>query len=111
MNEKEHKRVADVEEARTKLLECFPGSLIRDSDNVGYEFIAHPRTNQSFILEDKITQKLERLVRMMAKLWAQEIMFAETMEDAKALYERCPRLLKEKVKAILIKSGFEEITQ
>lgn len=52
MNEKEHKRVADVEEARTKLLECFPGSLIRDSDNVGYEFIAHPRTNQSFILED-----------------------------------------------------------
>lgn len=64
-----------------------------------------------FMLEDKITQKLERLVRMMAKLWAQEIMFAETMEDAKALYERCPRLLKEKVKAILIKSGFEEITQ
>lgn len=50
MNEKEHKRVADVEEARTKLLECFPGSLIRDSDNVGYEFIAHPRTNQSFII-------------------------------------------------------------
>ena len=48
---------------------------------------------------------------MMAKLWAQEIMFAETMEEAKALYERCPRLLKEKVKAILIKSGFEEITQ
>ena len=30
---------------------------------------------------------------MMAKLWAQEIMFAETMEEAKALYERCPRLL------------------
>jgi hypothetical protein len=48
---------------------------------------------------------------MMAKLWAQEIMFAETTEDAKALYERCPRLLKEKVKAILVKSGFEEITQ
>lgn len=48
---------------------------------------------------------------MMAMLWAQEIMSAETMEDAKALYERCPRLLKEKVNAILIKSGFEEITQ
>lgn len=47
----------------------------------------------------------------MAKLWAQEIMFAETMEEAKALYKRCPRLLKEKVKALLIKSGFEEITQ
>ena len=48
---------------------------------------------------------------MMAMLWAQEIMSAETMEEAKALYERCPRLLKEKAKAILIKSGFEEITQ
>ena len=48
---------------------------------------------------------------MMATLWAQEIMSAETMEEAKALYECCPRLLKEKVKAILIKSGFEEITQ
>ena len=59
----------------------------------------------------RITQKLERIVRMMAKLWAQEIMYAETMEDAKALYERCPRLLKEKVKAIRIKSGFEEIVQ
>ena len=48
---------------------------------------------------------------MMAMLWAQEIMSAETMEDANALYERCPRLLKEKVKALLIKSGFEEIVQ
>lgn len=48
---------------------------------------------------------------MMAMLWAQEIMSAETAEKAKVLYERCPRLLKEKVKAILIKSGFEEITQ
>ena len=59
----------------------------------------------------RITQKLERMVHMMAMLWAQEIMSAETMEEAKALYERCPRLLKEKVKAILVKSGFEEITQ
>jgi hypothetical protein len=59
----------------------------------------------------KITQKLERLVRMMAMLWAQEIMSSETVEEAKALYERCPRLLKEKVKALLIKSGFEEIVQ
>ena len=48
---------------------------------------------------------------MMAMLWAQEIMSVETMEEAKALYERCPRLLQEKVKAILIKSGFEEIVQ
>jgi hypothetical protein len=48
---------------------------------------------------------------MMAMLWAQEIMSAETTEEAKALYKRCPRLLKEKVKAILIKSGFEEIVQ
>ena len=59
----------------------------------------------------RITQKLERLVRMMAMLWAQEIMSADTMEEAKALYERCPRLLKEKVKSILAKSGFEEIVQ
>ena len=59
----------------------------------------------------KITQKLERLVLMMAMLWAQEIMSAETVEKAKALYARCPRLLKEKVKALLIKSGFEEIVQ
>ena len=58
----------------------------------------------------RITQKLERTVRMMAMLWAQEIMSAETMEEAKALYERCPRLLKEKVKAILVKSGFEAVS-
>ena len=59
----------------------------------------------------QITRKIERMVLMMAMLWAQEIMSAETTEEAKALYDRCPRLLKEKVKAILIKSGFEEITQ
>lgn len=62
-------------------------------------------------LVPKITQKIERMVLMMAMLWAQEIMSAETVEEAKALYARCPRLLKEKVKAILVKSGFEEITQ
>jgi hypothetical protein len=59
----------------------------------------------------RITQKIERMVLMMAMLWAQEIMSAETMEEAKALYGRCPRLLKEKVKVILVKSGFEEVTQ
>lgn len=48
---------------------------------------------------------------MMAMLWAQEIMSCETTEEAKALYGRCPRLLKEKVKALLIKSGFEEIVE
>lgn len=48
---------------------------------------------------------------MMAMLWAQEIMNAETVEEAKALYKRCPRLLKDKVKDILIEAGFEEITQ
>lgn len=47
---------------------------------------------------------------MMAMLWAQEIM-TETTEEAKALYKRCPRLLKDKVKDILVKAGFEEITQ
>lgn len=41
----------------------------------------------------------------------QKIMSAETVEEAKALYERCPRLLKEKVKDILVKSGFEEIAE
>lgn len=60
---------------------------------------------------NKINERIERMVLMMAMLWAQEIMSAETVEEAKALYKRCPRLLKEKVKAILIKSGFEEITQ
>lgn len=60
---------------------------------------------------ERVKQKLERTAFMMAMLWAQEIMSAETMEEAKALYERCPRLLKEKVKAILVKSGFEEIVQ
>lgn len=60
---------------------------------------------------ERVKQKLERTVFMMVMLWAQEIMSAETMEGAKDLYERCPRLLKEKVKAILIKSGFEEITK
>ena len=59
----------------------------------------------------RITQRIERTEHMMAMLWAQEIMSCETTEEAKALYERCPRLLKEKVKAILIKSGFEEITK
>ena len=60
---------------------------------------------------ERVKQKLERTVFMMAMLWAQEIMSAETMEEAKALYERCPRQLKEKVKAIQEKSGYEAITQ
>lgn len=48
---------------------------------------------------------------MMAMLWAQQIMKQETLEDAKAMYQRVPRLLKEKVKQILIDSGMEEITE
>ena len=59
----------------------------------------------------RVYRKLERTVFMMAMLWAQEIMSCETTEEAKAMYARCPRLLKEKVKAILVKSGFEEIVQ
>ena len=47
---------------------------------------------------------------MIAKLWAQEIMDKESPEEAKALYARVPRLLKDKVKQILIDSGMEEIT-
>lgn len=42
---------------------------------------------------------------MMAMLWAQQIMMQETEEQAKELYARVPRLLKEKVKKILIDSG------
>lgn len=53
----------------------------------------------------------ERLVTMMVMLWAQEIMSQTTMEEAKAMYQRCPRLLKEKVADILTKSGFEEATK
>lgn len=48
---------------------------------------------------------------MMAMLWAQEIMSCGTAEEAKAMYARCPRLLKSKVKDILVKSGFEEIVE
>lgn len=47
---------------------------------------------------------------MMAMLWAQQIMKQETTDDAKAMYERVPRLLKDKVKQILIDSGMEELT-
>ena len=46
---------------------------------------------------------------MIAKLWAQEIMDKEKPEEAKALYARVPRLLKDKVKQILIDSGMEDI--
>ena len=59
----------------------------------------------------QIKTTVGRMVIMMAMLWAQEIMSCETTEDAKALYERCPRLLKSKAKDILVKSGFEEIVQ
>ena len=48
MNEKERQSAADIEEARAKLLECFPGSFINSRD----EFIAHPRTNQYFLLNN-----------------------------------------------------------
>ena len=44
---------------------------------------------------------------MMAMLWAQKIMYADTKEEALALYKRVPRLLKDKVETILIESGCE----
>lgn len=56
-------------------------------------------------------KRFERIVVMMAMLWAQEIMSCETTEEAKAMYQHCPRLLKQKVKDILVESGFEDITQ
>ena len=46
---------------------------------------------------------------MIAKLWVQKIMDKESPEEAKALYTRVPRLLKDKVKQILIDSGMEDI--
>ena len=48
---------------------------------------------------------------MMAMLWAQQIMKQETIEEAKEMYNRVPRLLKDKVKQILIDSGMEELTE
>lgn len=50
-------------------------------------------------------------IHMMAKLWAIEIMEQETLEEAKAVYARVPRLLKDKVKEILIQCGFEEVVE
>lgn len=46
MKKEERQNAADMKEARAKLLECFPGSFINARD----EFIAHPRTNQYFLL-------------------------------------------------------------
>ena len=40
---------------------------------------------------------------------AQKIMYAETKEEAIALYKRVPRLLKDKVEQILIESGCEDL--
>lgn len=48
---------------------------------------------------------------MMAMLWAQQIMKQETTEEARVMYERVPRLLKEKVKQILVDSGMEELKE
>ena len=48
---------------------------------------------------------------MMAMLWAQQIMKQETTEEARVMYERVPRLLKEKVKQILVDSGMKELTE
>lgn len=45
----------------------------------------------------------------MAMLWAQKIMRADTMDEARDIYGRVPRLLKDQVKEILIESGLEEI--
>lgn len=48
---------------------------------------------------------------MMAMLWAKKIMYAETKEDAKAIYARVPRLLKAQVNAILVESGVEDLIE
>lgn len=46
---------------------------------------------------------------MMAMLWAQRIMSADTIEEARALYARVPRLLKDQVDEILRESGMEHL--
>lgn len=56
-------------------------------------------------------KKFERMVTMMAMLWAQEIMVQETLEASRAMFKRCPRLLKERVRKILVDSGCEEMTE
>ena len=50
----------------------------------------------------KITQKIERMVLMMAMLWAQEII------NGRKTYEQVPRLLKKEVRRILIDSGLDD---
>ena len=47
---------------------------------------------------------------MIVMLWVQEIMDKESPEEAKALYARVPRLLKDKVKQTRFDSGMAEIT-
>ena len=42
---------------------------------------------------------------MLAMLWAQKIILAESEEAARALYNRVPRLLKAQVDEILRESG------
>lgn len=64
MSEKERQSAADMKEAREKLLECFPGSFINEVD----EFIAHPRTNQYFILRDVcLSEQLDFFVETVSK--------------------------------------------
>ena len=46
---------------------------------------------------------------MMAMLWAQKIMSADTIEEAHALYNRVPRLLKDQVRELLVDSGCEHL--
>lgn len=46
---------------------------------------------------------------MMAMLWAQKIMSADTIEEAHALYNRVPRLLKEQVRELLVDSGCDQL--
>ena len=46
---------------------------------------------------------------MIAMLWATQIMCADTVEDAHALYNRVPRLLKSSVKELLVKSGKDDL--
>lgn len=48
---------------------------------------------------------------MLAMLWASRILNKETIEEAKEMYAKVPRLLKDDVKEILIEAGRKDITQ
>ena len=60
-------------------------------------------------MEQYLEECAEVFLKDQGKLFDEPV--AETIEEAKAMYKRVPRLLKEKVTQILVDSGMEEITK